>query len=943
MELPVGTITFLFTDIEGSTRLWEHQPEVMRAALAWHDAILQNAITENQGQVFRTVGDAFCAAFADAARALAAATAAQCALYSEDWQLETPLRVRMALHTGAAEARDGDYVGASLNRIGRLLTVCNGGQTLLTQATEQLVRDNLPEDASLIDLGEHRFRDLVRPDRIYQLAAPGLPKSFPPLKTLDATPNNLPVQLTSFVGRVKELEEIRNLLTTSRMLTLIGPGGTGKTRLALQSTAEALETFPDGAWLVELAAVTDPALVPQSIAAALNLREKPGFTILELTTEYLARHKLLLVLDNCEHLIEACAQVVDHMLRNCPRLTVLISSRESLGIAGEVAYRVPPLSLPARQSRPDMSQMIQSESVQLFMDRAQSVKTQFSLTLQNAPAIVQICRRLDGIPLAIELAVARLNIFSVEQIASRLDDRFRLLTGGSRTALPRQQTLQALIDWSYDLLSEKEKVLLRRLAVFSGGWSFETAEAICAGAPDQGESIEPNEVMDLLSQLVNKSMVLLDEGAEEARFRFLETMRQYASQLLVSSGEAAWIRARHLDYFSSRVRQTWTWIFTYTAERRSMMRWMDQEQDNLRLAEDWAIEHDPIAAMQVTSDLGPYWSLRGFGSTSVNHVRLARKRSESLADFQLNLTHDQMVLLGRSWLAEGDGLISKGDSQAALKALDRCIQISNTAKSDELTVTAMGLKLVCLDLIKDPDFIQSVLDEVSKLAYKLDNQSFFPVLITNRARITHSRQGYPAARQELLEAIKQFDSIQDDWGSANVRAVLGAMAVQERDLDQAEASFRESFALFEKNGDNIFVNISRSGLADVARLKNEHGSSTTLYLETMATWVMIGNQGAVARCLECLAFIALAQAEGAAPEQKLAFLRRSANLFGAAEGIRSGYNLPMSPEEQAEYASQLAGLRGSMPPAELEQAWEFGRSLDLQRAVAFASQKKVTE
>jgi predicted ATPase/class 3 adenylate cyclase len=941
LELPTGTITFLFTDIEGSTRLWERQPDAMRPALERHDAILREAINGEEGTIFRTVGDAMCAAFDDAGQALAAAAKAQRALYTEGWQLETPIRVRIALHSGAAEARDGDYVGASLNRIGRLLPVCHGGQTLLTQATEQLVRDDLPEETSLLDLGQHRFRDLVRPERIFQLEMADMPQSFPPLKTLDTTPNNLPVQLTSFVGRVKELEEIQNFISSSRLLSLVGPGGTGKTRLSLQTAANVLESFSDGAWLVELAAVSDPTMVPQSIAAALNLREKPGKSLLDLTTEYLAQHKLLLILDNCEHLIEACAQVVDHMLHNCPRLTVLVSSRESLGVAGEVTYRVPPLKLPERQARPDVKELYQSESVQLFIDRAQAVKTQFRLTPQNAAAVVQICRRLDGIPLAIELAVARLNIFSVEQIASRLDDRFRLLTGGSRTALPRQQTLQALIDWSYELLSEKEKILLRRLAAFTGGWRIETAEAICAGRSEAGATIEQAEVMDLLSQLVNKSLVLVDDGGEEARFHFLETMRQYASELLVSSGEAAWMRARHLDYFSSKVRQIWGLIFNYSAERQAMMRWLDQEQDNLRLAEDWALEHNPVAALQMTSDLGPYWSLRGYASTRLNLVRKAREKSESLAEFQQTREQERMALLAQSWLAEGDELMAGGESQGALKALDRCIQISTSINKEDLTATAMGLKLVCLDIIQDPDTMQSVLDDISKLAYKLDNRSFLPMFVSTRARVTRSRQGYAAAREELAEAVKQFDSEQDDWGSANVRAVLGAMAVQARDLGAAESSFKESFEIFERNGDKIFMNISRSGLADVARLKGDYWNASQLYLETISNWVAFGNQGAVARCLECLAFIAAGQAKEAGEEEQDGLHRRAANLLGATERMRQDYDMPMSPEEQVEYEGELSDLRGMMPPEELKQAWEVGRGMDLQRAIGYANQTRV--
>src|SRR5579871_4949806 len=490
--LPSGTVTFLFTDIEGSTHLWEEHPEAMRTALARHDALVRGVIERHNGHVFKTVGDAFCAAFPTASEAVHAALAAQQALISEPWPAPLTIKVRMALHTGAAEVRDNDYFGQPLNRVARLLAAGYGGQALLSQTTYDLTHDALPPSVRLKTLGAHRLRDLNRPEPVFQLLHPDLPAEFPALKSLDNVflPNNLPQQLTSFIGREREMAEIRSLLERSRLLTLTGIGGSGKTRLTLQAAAEVLGQYPDGVWLVELASLTDPDLIPQTVASALNLTEQAARSYTQTLIDHLQAKTLLLILDNCEHLIPACARLCYALLRICPRIKILASSREGLGIAGEMTYRVPSLSLPdSKQSLP-LERLRQYEAVRLFIERAQLHKPDFTLTDQQAPALASVCHRLDGIPLALELAAARIRSLSVEEINTRLDNRFRLLTGGSRTALPRQQTLRALIDWSYDLLTDQEKRLLCRLSVFAGGWTLEAAERVCAGENEAGEAIE---------------------------------------------------------------------------------------------------------------------------------------------------------------------------------------------------------------------------------------------------------------------------------------------------------------------------------------------------------------------------------------------------------------------------------------------------------------------
>uniref|UniRef100_UPI00286D5E76 ATP-binding protein n=1 Tax=Armatimonas sp. TaxID=1872638 RepID=UPI00286D5E76 len=416
MAIPSGTITLLFTDIEGSTKLWEAHPEAMQTALARHDALLREAIEANNGYVFKTIGDAFCAAFATAPEALATALTAQLALAQEDWPKPITLKVRMALHTGAVESREGDYFGQQLNRVARLLATGHGGQTLLTQAAQELIRDSLPPHTKLRDLGTHQLKDLARPEQVYQLQYPELPESFPALKSLSTHPNNLPQQVTSFIGREKELVEVQERLAPTRLLTLTGAGGSGKSRLSLQAAADLLERFPDGVFLVELAPLADPNLVVSTVASALGIKEVVGKPILATLTEALKTKTLLLLLDNCEHVLDASAKLANALIRSCPGIKILATSREGLGIAGESTYRVPSLSLPDPKQTQTAESLSHFESVQLFIDRALQTQPSFTVTNANAPALASICFRLDGIPLAIELAAARARSLSVEDI-----------------------------------------------------------------------------------------------------------------------------------------------------------------------------------------------------------------------------------------------------------------------------------------------------------------------------------------------------------------------------------------------------------------------------------------------------------------------------------------------------------------------------------------------
>jgi len=605
-SLPIDAVTFLFTDIEGSTALWEQDGARMSQALAAHDVLARSAVEGHQGKVVKTTGDGMHAVFQDALDALAATVDLQQALADPAATNGISLRVRCGLHAGVVERRDNDYFGTPVNRAARIMNAAHGGQELLSQIVVDCVREKLPAAVALRDLGKVRLKDLSTPEHVYQVMHPHLRQEFPALRSLEATPNNLPQQPTSFIGREKELADVRRLLMRARTLTLTGSGGCGKTRLGLQVAADSLEHFPDGAWLVELAPLADPGLVPQTVATVLGVKEQPGKPIGQSLSEHLKDKRLLLLLDNCEHLLEGCAKLADLLVHQCSHLTILASSREALGIGGEQAYRVPSLSLPDPKRLHSLLSIAQFEAVQLFADRALLARADFKLTDQNASTLASICYRLDGIPLAIELAAARVRSLSVEEINRKLDERFRLLTGGSRTALPRQQTLRSLIDWSYDLLNDSEKQLLQRLTVFAGGWTLNATEQVCAS-----EGTGDVEVLDLLTSLADKSLVVAEQDDEHYRYRLLETVRQYARDRLLESGAGETYRDRHRDYFLTLAEEAAPKL--NGAERAAWLRRLEEEHENLRAGLEWSlIEVGSETRLRFCSALYRFWWTQGY-------------------------------------------------------------------------------------------------------------------------------------------------------------------------------------------------------------------------------------------------------------------------------------------------------------------------------------------
>jgi len=725
-ELPTGTVTFLFTDLEGSTRLWEDDPDAMSAAMVRHDALLDDAITGHGGVVFSRMGDGIAAAFGSAPEAVEAALDAQLALWSEAWETNEPLRARMGLHTGAGALVGDQYESQPLNRCARLMAIAHGGQVIVSEAVEPLVRGALPQGVELVDLGEHRLRDLARPMHVFQVAHRELPRDFPALVSLDTFPGNLPLQVSSFVGRDRELARAVAALDEVRVVTLTGVGGVGKTRLALQVAGEVLPGYRDGAWLCELAPVRDPAGVIDAVSGIFDVAARSGQTLEQALVEFLRGKRLLLVLDNCEHLLEPVAALVAVLERSCPHLAILATSREGFGIDGERILAVPSLGSPAANA--GLDEAASTAAARLFVERAQAVKADFTLTPQNASAVAQICRRLDGTPLAIELAAARVLAMNPAELSRRLDRRFEFLAGGRRGAVERHQTLRAAIDWSYDLLTEPAQRLLDRLAVFAGGCTLESAEAVCSGAP-----VDRAAVWELLAGLVGQSLVVAEDHGVDTRYRLLETIRQYGEERLDEHAETAALRLRHAEHYVA--------LGTALIDQLVGPRWLEianhfaAEQENFLAAMHWAIDTDdvdlafrllrahPGPAMQTGLSLwlpiDPVLSLPGatehpdypFGlAVAANRTAMAGdpQRAEELCDQALSAQQrigpdptrdvDMIVNVSREALA-----FAVGDWHVAAQYAERNAEIAEAANQPGWAVSQLSSAAHCHTMAGEAD------------------------------------------------------------------------------------------------------------------------------------------------------------------------------------------------------------------------------------------------
>ncbi len=921
------TATFLMTDIAGSTRHWEEQREAMVLALAAHDALLRTAVEEAGGTVFKTTGDGLLAAFERPGAAVRAAVAGQRALHDHAWPTAAPLLVRMAIHAGDAEIRDDDYFGPALNRVARLLAIGHGGQILVSAAGAALVADDLPAGATLLDRGEHHLKDLVRPEHVYQLGAPGLATDFPPLRSGES-PTNLPAELTSFIGREREAAEIRGLLHAHRLATLVGVGGSGKTRLMLHVAGELAGRHPEGAWLIELAPLREPALVVQEVVRALGIQVAPGQPALAAVTDFLRGKDLLLLLDNCEHLIEAAADLVTELLATCRTLQVLATSREALGVPGEAAFAVPSLALPETLNQLDLEAVAATEAVRLFVERATTTLPSFRLDASNAPAVVEICRRLDGIPLALELAATRVNVLSAAEIAQGLGDRFRLLTGGRRTAVPRQQTLQALIDWSWDLLGEADQRLLRRLSAFSGGWSLDAAAAVAGDQDDPAAATDGStrlETLDGLGRLVDRSLVVVNH-ADTTRYGMLETIRQYASDRLVASGEAPALRARHLARFRRLALDAAAGL-----SGPDMVAWLgrvEAEVDNLRIALDWAMEADAQAALEMCVALAGFWQSRSMGSEGADRMREAIELARRWRTTPSAVPEAVRTVLAARVMASvfvmvgfaGWGFVSQiadetlavarasGDAAAIADALVAGLQVDLMARGGDATDEQRAAAMEALRLatgLDDPVRLSTIQIWLAMIEVREDPAASEAWLA--RAMEAAQRSGNPAAIAGTLQ-------------------MRGRVAGRAGRHAEAQRWFREAMTQFETYGDARFALSSQSELGHELRRAGAVAAADAEYRQTIRGWQRTGNRGAVANQLESLAFTAVAKGDAT----------RAARLLGAAEALREASGDPMTALERVEYEAEVDRLRGTVDAAPLDDAWAEGRGLTAADAVALA-------
>ena len=908
--LPTGTVTFLFTDIEGSTRLLRELGDRYAGALADYRRLLREAFQASGGHEVDTQGDAFFVAFPRARDAVAAAIAAQRAVFAHAWPEGAALRVRMGLHTGEPLSADTGYVGMDVHRAARICAAAHGGQILLSEATRILVEEDLPDGLSLRDLGDHRLKDLARPQHLAQVIADGLPVDFPPLKSLNVLPNNLPMHLTSFIGREHEIAEVKRLLSEARLLTLTGWGGAGKTRLALHVAADVLEGFKDGVWLVELAPLSDPDLVAHAVASAVKVREQPGRPILATLCDFLKDKYLLLVLDNCEHLLVACARLADALLRACPNLRILATSREPLGIAGETSWPVPPLSLPDPKHLPSLEGLSAYEAVRLFIERAVAVLPTFTVTNENAPWIAQVCQRLDGIPLAVELAAVRVKALSVQQIAARLDDRFRLLTGGNRTGLPHHQTLRAAIDWSHDLLSDPERAVLRRLAVFSGGLTLEAAEAVCGG-----DGTDTSEVLDLLMHLVDKSLVVAEEQGGKARYRMLETVQQYARDRLRESGEAEAVRRRHRDWYLELAEQAEPGLVG--GEQAAWLDRLELEHANLRAALMCCVESGGTEeALRLVGALWRFWAVRGYFEEGRGWLEAALKGSSDVsAGFRAK------ALNAAGYLA-----LSRGDHRAARSLLEESLAIRRQLGDQAGIATSLSNLGTAASQQGDHAVARSLLEESLTIRRRLGDKVDTAASLNDLAGVVIQLGDNAMARSLLEESLTIRRQLRDKAGIAVSLNNVGMVAIQQGDHAVARSLLEESLRLCREVGDKWLNAAALDTLGDLARAQDDHARARSLYEESLALYRQLEDARGIAHGLEGLAAVACVQGQH----------RRAAHLFAAAEALREASGAPLPISERADAERSVVAVRAGLGEEAFTSAWADGRAMAPGQAIEYA-------
>jgi predicted ATPase/class 3 adenylate cyclase len=876
MGHPQGTVTFVFTDIEGSTRLWQRHHGAMEAAYRLHDAILREAVSAHGGVIYKTIGDAFQIAFPTAPQAVSAALDVQVALTATTWEslgLPEPLRVRMAVHTGVVDPdEDGDYRSPVLNRLGRLVGVGHGGQVLLSAESAEQSRDHVPAGSVLDDLGAYRLKDLHDPEHIYQLRHPDLRSDFPALATLDSRPNNLPRQPTPFLGREVEIRHIADLLRQddTHLLTLTGPGGTGKTRLAVQSAGLVVDTFLDGAWFVDLAPLTDPTLILNAIAEVLGIREAGGTSLSNLICDHLAKKKLLLVLDNLEQLLPEGAPAIGQLLVATRGLTILTTSRVSLRLRAERIVAVPPLELPPRMPLPSSEEVLHYDAARLFVERAQAVRGDFAITAENTPAIVEIVNRLDGLPLAIELAAARVRLLPPQAMLARLRSRLPLLTGGAQDMPERQRTLRGAIAWSHELLDEAEQVLFRRLAVFAGGASLDAIEVVMAG---------DNLGLDLvegLERLIEHSLLRQIETEGEPRFGMLETIREYGIEQLEQRNEATEVHRRHAAFFLALAEEAEPGLFSGAQHR--VLQELDSEHDNLRGALEWALVHQPGVAIRLVAAVHRFWRIRG-------HL------SEGYAWAQRALSVDRTPSVSRVRLLEGAGVFAMTQ-----------------------TGSAEGVA-----------FYQDSL----ALARELGDRFGTAQALSEIGAMVQDEGEYEEAERFLEEAFAlamEEDGERAIWLRLTTVGNLGLLARTRGDIDRAVALINQSLVLSQKVGDTYATATTLDNLGEAERARGDLRAASAHYHEAIRLQHTIGDREGLAYSFAGLASLAVDTGE--------AFL--GARLAGGATALCEAIGATLETREQGNLDESRQAAQVILGAELYAAAFEAGRALSLEEMIAEA-------
>ena len=801
---PTGTVTFLFTDIEGSTRLLQELGDEWANVLQDQRRVMRAAIAANHGLEVGTEGDSFFVVFASAADATHAVVMAQQSLDAHAWSGDTRVRVRMGLHTGEGRVVAADYVGLDVHRAARIAACGHGGQVIISDSVHALVEKALPPGVSIRDLGEHRLKDLPQPEHLYQLDIEGLPTDFPALRALDVRIDNLPLQLTSFVGRSAEVAEAKLLLSRARCVTLVGPGGVGKTRLAIETARQLAGEFSEGVWLIELASLTNASLVPQTVANSLRIREQPGVAIAETIVRYLEGRHILLVLDNCEHLIQPVAELVETILHSCPDIRVLATSREALRVDGEAIFPVPALSVPGAVLSGMASEVGDYEAIRLFCERASTDVDALPADPENLAAVVEICRHLDGVPLAIELAAATLSTLTVKQIAAKLDDRFRVLASGRRTALPRQQTLAASIDWSYELLSDREKSLLRRLSMFGGAFSLEAAEAICAGQP-----IAKKDLFGLLRSLANKSLINVIQVGDELRYNLLETIRQYAADRLAAGAEDTNVRVRHLDWYLHLAETASSAI--HGPDQAAWLTRLDHEQADLRKALASALSGQSQTALRLASCLTYYWVIRGHISEGREWLRLALKTPADPLARARGLTSAGILAHHQSDFTGTRDLMSE-----SVRIHEQC----DDPLDKSLALTHLGIALLSLG---DKAAGSIALEQSVAFALTAGGTWELAAALNHLGAIRHYDGDMSARpRTELEDGLKAARAAGDAWHSTLILDSLAQVALDHMDIESAQNYWHECLTLELRLGETLGIPSILEGFARLASAQSEH-------------------------------------------------------------------------------------------------------------------------